>query len=102
MNICPRCLNLFISSQALEYAKNVPKPTVKPRPNQYNSYEVSAQITPGSKGRANLTKSSSPQSSAQTMDVFDIRTLEQRHLQERKNADKIRQNMDSVLTQKAH
>ncbi|XP_052805166.1 uncharacterized protein LOC128234745 isoform X2 [Mya arenaria] len=89
---------------ALDYAKkNIPKPTVKPRPNQYNSYEVAAQLGPGSpKGRVNMSKMSTPQGSTQNMDVIDIRTLEQRHIQERKNADKIRQNMDSVLTQKAH
>ncbi|KAH3703781.1 uncharacterized protein LOC127861288 isoform X1 [Dreissena polymorpha] len=89
---------------ALEYAKNVPKPQTKPRPNQYNSYEVAAQLTPGSPGRKgmNLSKNATPQGSTQTMDVIDIHTLEQRHLQERRTADKIRQNMDSVLTQKAH
>ncbi|KAH3703349.1 hypothetical protein DPMN_078384 [Dreissena polymorpha] len=50
----------------------------------------------------NLSKNATPQGSTQTMDVIDIHTLEQRHLQERRTADKIRQNMDSVLTQKAH
>lgn len=89
--------------QALEYAKNVPKPTVKPRPNQYNSYEVAAQLTPG--GHANKARSPGSKMSpppVQTVDVIDIRTLEQRHLQERQKTDKIRQNMDSVLSQKAH
>ena len=77
---------------------------MKARPNQYNSYEVSAQLTPAggnTKTRGSPINKSSPQT-PQTMDVIDIRTLEQRHLQERKTADKIRSNMDSVLSQKAH
>ncbi|KAL4228723.1 hypothetical protein ACF0H5_011766 [Mactra antiquata] len=87
--------------QALEYAKNVPKPQVKPRPNQYNSYEVAAQLTPGSvKTRSPYGPKGSP-TPTQTVDMIDIRTLEQRHLQERQKADKIRQNMDSVLSPKA-
>ncbi|XP_045209520.2 mediator of RNA polymerase II transcription subunit 12-like isoform X2 [Mercenaria mercenaria] len=87
---------------ALEYAKNVPKPVVKPRPNQYNSYEVAAQLTPG--GSSNKVRSPTKPTPppTQTVDVIDIRTLEQRHLQERQKTDKIRQNMDSVLSQKAH
>lgn len=89
---------------ALDYAKNVPKPSVKPRPNQYNSYEVAAQITPGGAPvkRSSPTGSKHSPQPSQTVDVIDIRTLEQRHIAERKNADKIRQNMDSVLSQKAH
>ncbi|KAH3703791.1 hypothetical protein DPMN_078837 [Dreissena polymorpha] len=88
----------------MEYTKKVSKPQTKPRPDQYNSYEVAAQFTPGSPGRKgmNLSKNATPQGSTQTINVIDIHTLEQRHLQERRTADKIRQNMDSVLTQKAH
>ncbi|XP_060591424.1 zinc finger CCCH domain-containing protein 13-like isoform X2 [Ruditapes philippinarum] len=90
---------------ALEYAKNVPKPPVKQRPNQYNSYEVAAQITPGPSGNKarSPTRTKATPPPTQTMDVIDIRTLEQRHLQERQKTDKIRQNMNSVLSQqKAH
>ena len=88
----------------MEYAKNVPKPSVKQRPNQYNSYEVSAQITPGPSGHKarSPTRTKGTPPPTQTMDVIDIRTLEQRHLQERQKTDKIRQNMNSVLSQKAH
>lgn len=91
---------MFCFFKALEYARNVPKPAVKARPNQYNSYEVSAQLSPGASGKSRPTKNSP--TPTQTVDVIDIRTLEQRHLQERKNTDKIRQNMESVLSQKAH
>ncbi|KAK3605218.1 hypothetical protein CHS0354_038654 [Potamilus streckersoni] len=84
---------------AIEYSKNVPKPAVKPRPNQYNSYEVAAQLAaPSGKTK---TKVSSKAPSAKTLDVIDLNTLQQRHEMEKQSVSKIRQNMESVLTQKA-
>lgn len=99
---CRRVTYIFHIFQALEYAKNVPRPPVKARPNQYNSYEVSAQMSPGNSGKPRQSPAKNSPTPTQTIDVIDIRTLEQRHLQERKNTDKIRQNMESVLSQKAH
>lgn len=74
---------------AIEYSKNIPKPNVKARPNQYNSYEVAAQLSPAA-------KKSGPPSPTQTVDVIDLQKLKQRHDQEKQNVASIRQNMESV------
>lgn len=74
---------------AIEYSKNIPKPNVKPRPNQYNSYEVAAQLSPAA-------KRSGPSSPTQTVDVIDLQKLKQRHDQEKQSVASIRQNMESV------
>ncbi|XP_061163786.1 uncharacterized protein LOC133172945 isoform X2 [Saccostrea echinata] len=74
---------------AIEYSKGIPKPNVKPRPNQYNSYEVAAQLSPAA-------KRSGPPSPTQTVDVIDLQKLKQRHDQEKQNVASIRQNMESV------
>ena len=79
--------------QALDYAKNVPKPQVKARPNQYNSYEVASQLSPIVK--QGTTGSKSP-TQMQNMDVIDLKKLQQRHEQEKKNVAMIRQNMETV------
>lgn len=78
--------------RALDYAKNVPKPQVKPRPTQYNSYEVASQLSPIVKGSA---ESKSP-THTQNMDVIDLKKLQQRHEQEKKNVAMMRQNLESV------
>lgn len=79
----------FCLLQAIEYSKNIPKPNVKARPNQYNSYEVAAQLSPAA-------KKSGPPSPTQTVDVIDLQKLKQRHDQEKQNVASIRQNMESV------
>ncbi|XP_076112779.1 uncharacterized protein LOC143080683 isoform X3 [Mytilus galloprovincialis] len=79
---------------ALDYAKNVPKPAVKARPTQYNSYEVASQLSPIVK--AGSTGSKSPTHSTQNVDVVDLKKLQQRHEQEKKNIAMMRSNMESV------
>ncbi|XP_056010867.1 uncharacterized protein LOC130051869 isoform X10 [Ostrea edulis] len=74
---------------AIDYSKNIPKPNVKPRPNQYNSYEVAAQLSPAA-------KRSGPPSPTQTVDVIDLQKLKNRHDQEKQNVASIRQNMETV------
>ncbi|XP_071172806.1 zinc finger CCCH domain-containing protein 13-like isoform X7 [Mytilus edulis] len=79
---------------ALDYAKNVPRPAVKARPTQYNSYEVASQLSPIVK--AGSTGSKSPTHSTQNVDVVDLKKLQQRHEQEKKNIAMMRSNMESV------
>lgn len=79
----------FVIFQAIDYSKNIPKPNVKPRPNQYNSYEVAAQLSPAA-------KRSGPSSPTQTVDVIDLQKLKNRHDQEKQNVASIRQNMETV------
>ncbi|XP_071172809.1 trichohyalin-like isoform X10 [Mytilus edulis] len=80
--------------KALDYAKNVPRPAVKARPTQYNSYEVASQLSPIVK--AGSTGSKSPTHSTQNVDVVDLKKLQQRHEQEKKNIAMMRSNMESV------
>lgn len=80
--------------QALDYARNVPKPQTKPRPTQYNSYEVASQLSPIAKQGSTGVKS--PTHSQQNVDVVDLKKLQQRHEQEKKNVALMRQNMESV------
>ena len=71
----------------------MPKPQVKARPNQYNSYEVASQLSPIVK--PGTTELKSP-TQTQNMDVIDLKKLQQRHEQEKKNVALIRQNMETV------
>ncbi|KAK3106815.1 hypothetical protein FSP39_000424 [Pinctada imbricata] len=87
--------NETYKEKAIDYSRNVPKPVVKPRPNQYNSYDVAAQLSPVSKPNKSAPTTTS-QSPAQTVDVIDIQKLQQRHEQEKQNVAMIRQNMETV------
>ncbi|KAL5019734.1 hypothetical protein ScPMuIL_002626 [Solemya velum] len=81
---------------ALDYSKTIAKPVGKPQPNQYNSYEVAAQLSPTAK-TGNLR---SPKS-GNSVDVIDLQKLQQRHEQEKQNVAMIRQNMSGPVLQKA-
>ncbi|XP_021357968.1 serine/arginine repetitive matrix protein 2-like isoform X2 [Mizuhopecten yessoensis] len=73
---------------ALDYAKNVPKPVVKAKPSQYNSYEVSSQLSPlNKKGNQSPVKTQPP------IEVVDLNKLQQRHEEEKQNVAMIKQNI---------
>lgn len=67
---------------------------MKARPTQYNSYEVASQLSPIVKPGS--TGSKSPTHSTQNVDVVDLKKLQQRHEQEKKNIAMMRSNMESV------
>lgn len=73
---------------ALDYAKNVPKPVVKAKPSQYNSYEVSSQLSPhNKKGNQSPVKVQTP------VEVVDLQKLQRRHEEEKQNVAMIKQNI---------
>ncbi|XP_067676933.1 serine/arginine repetitive matrix protein 2-like [Haliotis asinina] len=84
---------------ALEYAKNVPKPSVKVQPNPYNSYQVASQMGSSQPNSRPLVRQQYKQQPV--VDVIDLDKLQQRHEQDKQNVAKIRQNMDSVVAQNA-
>ena len=45
----------FDCLQAQEYAKSVPKPTVRVRPNEYNNYEIASEKSPIAKHHRKVT-----------------------------------------------
>lgn len=75
---------------AIEYARNVPKPAIKQKPNQYNSYEVASQLSPINKRKSPVQKV--PQ---QTIDVIDLKKLQQRHEQDKQNVASIKQKIEA-------
>ncbi|XP_033757917.1 uncharacterized protein LOC117340269 isoform X2 [Pecten maximus] len=73
---------------ALDYAKNVPKPVVKQKPSQYNSYEVSSQLSPlNKKGNQSPVKIQTP------VEVVDLQKLQRRHEEDKQNVAMIKQNI---------
>ncbi|XP_041373438.1 uncharacterized protein LOC121386561 [Gigantopelta aegis] len=70
---------------AVEYAKNVPKPSPKPRVTKYNSYELASQVSLSPKG----------QPGKETLEFIDLDKLQQRHEKDKQNVATIRQNMGS-------
>ncbi|KAK7469751.1 hypothetical protein BaRGS_00036233 [Batillaria attramentaria] len=80
---------------AVEYAKNVPKPTVRPKPNPYNSYELASQLSPIAKPHSKAQKSPTHEPS---VDVLDLQKLHERHEQDKRSAALIRQKAQGVLS----
>ncbi|XP_076438331.1 uncharacterized protein LOC143277416 [Babylonia areolata] len=80
---------------AMEYAKNVPKPQVKPRPNPYNNYELASQLSPIAKpSKTSQQRPPSPQEPS--VEVLDLEKLHERHEQDKRNAELIRQKAQGV------
>ncbi|KAK7105737.1 uncharacterized protein [Littorina saxatilis] len=79
---------------AVEYAKNVPKPTVKPKANPYNSYELASQLSPIAK------QSYSPHSPQQesSVEVLDLERLHERHQQDKQSAEMIQRKVQGVMS----
>nr|KAG5688643.1 hypothetical protein BaRGS_017497 [Batillaria attramentaria] len=79
---------------AVEYAKNVPKPTVRPKPNPYNSYELASQLSPIAKPHSKAQKSPTHEPS---VDVLDLQKLHERHEQDKRSAALIRQKAQDCI-----
>ncbi|XP_005113155.2 jhy protein homolog [Aplysia californica] len=93
---------------AKEYAKTVPKPTVKAHPTQFNSYELSSEQSPIAKHHKTPSEAGSPTGSQRMlgkspsqknnkkpqkeMDVLDIEKLRQRYEEDKQNEALIRRN----------
>ncbi|KAL8617831.1 hypothetical protein ACOMHN_040179 [Nucella lapillus] len=103
---------------AMEYSKHVPKPAVvKPRPSPYNNYEMASNLSPittkpgSSQSEQPLgPEASSPlhhhhhhhhhqqQHEPSAADVLDLEKLHERHEQDKRNADLIRQKAHGVTS----
>ncbi|XP_064614702.1 jhy protein-like [Liolophura sinensis] len=85
---------------AREYAKNVPKPKIRPKEDQYNSYQASAQMSPIAPRKPLKSSGGSPRPSSntnsptKTIDVIDLQKLHDRHERDKQNVAMIRQNME--------
>ncbi|CAH1796106.1 unnamed protein product, partial [Owenia fusiformis] len=98
---------------AMEYARNVPRPQVRPQPNQFNSYEVAAAMDSPKPGAGSdspvlragtysqnthgspraLQRINNPQA-----EMIDLENLKQRHEREKQNIATIRQNLNGVTS----
>ncbi|GFR73226.1 hypothetical protein ElyMa_005724000 [Elysia marginata] len=100
---------------AQEYAKSVPKPTVRVRPNEYNNYEIASEKSPIAKHHRKVTSTipspslgasatpsgsklsptpqhvSKPGGREKEMEVLDLERLRQRYEQDKQNEAAIRQ-----------
>ena len=73
--------------QAVEYAKNVPKPSVKPKVNPYNNYEAASKLSPIAKP----TRSKPQGQQESSVEVLDLQKLHNRHQQDKRSSEIIRQ-----------
>ena len=80
--------------QAVEYAKNVPKPTVKPKANPYNSYELASKLSPIAK--PSRSQSHSPEEPS--VEVLDLEKLHERHQRDKQSAEMIRQKAQGIVS----
>ncbi|XP_025100409.1 uncharacterized protein LOC112567791 isoform X2 [Pomacea canaliculata] len=79
---------------AIEYAKNVPKPTVKPKPTPYNSYNLASQLSPIAKNSGRGQQQNSfPEPS---VEMLDLERLHQRHEEDKRSAEQIRQKAQGI------
>ncbi|XP_076457480.1 uncharacterized protein LOC143291487 [Babylonia areolata] len=80
---------------AVEYAKHVPKPTVKPRASAYNNYEMASQLSPIAKPAKGQQPS---QDKGQSVEVKDLDKLHKRHEADKRSADLIQQKAQGVAS----
>lgn len=80
--------------QAVEYAKNVPKPTVKPKPGPHNSYEIASQLSPIAKNHVRSPRRQQEPS----VEIIDLEKLHRRHEEDKRSAELIRQKAQGYVT----
>lgn len=80
---------------AVEYAKNVPKPTVRPQPNPFNNYEMASKMSPIAKALRGQVNSQLPDPS---VEMLDLDKLHQRHQQDKRSAEIIRQKAQGMVS----
>jgi hypothetical protein len=79
----------------MEYSGNVPKPTVKPKISPYNNYEMASKLSPIAKpGRSQHHTATSEAS----VDVMDLEQLHQRHEDDKRSAELIRQKAQGMVS----
>ncbi|KAI8780391.1 jhy protein, partial [Biomphalaria glabrata] len=86
---------------AVEYAKSVPKPIIKPQPTEYNNYELASERSPIAKHHRKpgdmVTPSPRLPQKQKEMDLLDIDKLRQRYEEDKQNEALIRRNRSNSL-----
>lgn len=91
----------------MQYAKNVPKPTVKPQESPIGETYTKSSPILRREQQEHAMKNTSPGSkrgsgiSNRNVDIIDLDELQRRHEREKHSVAMIRQNVDSVLEQRA-